>query len=67
MSVATVAAIPSGLIFQQPYTAGRVVYNTPAVTLPAAVGPATPTKTGLATVNTVWYSAPQALAACLLQ
>jgi len=52
VSVATVAAIPSGLIFQQPYTAGRVVYNTPAVTLPAAVGPATPTKTGLATVNT---------------
>ena len=53
VSVATVAAVPAGIIYQQPYAAGRVIYNTPAVTLPAAVGPATPTQTGIATVNTV--------------
>ena len=45
VSVATVAAVPSGIIYSSPLT-----YGTPAVTLPAAV---TPTKTGLATVNTV--------------
>ena len=45
VSVATVAAVPSRIIYSSPLT-----YGTPAVTLPAAV---TPTKTGLATVNTV--------------
>ena len=46
VSVATVAAVPSGgIVYSSPLT-----YGTPAVTLPAAV---TPTKTGLATVNTV--------------
>ena len=45
-TVATVAAVPSGgIVYSSPLT-----YGTPAVTLPAAV---TPTKTGLATVNTV--------------
>ena len=50
VSVATVAAVPSGIVIPSgiTYTVGA-----PAVTLPAAVGPATPTKTGLATVNTV--------------
>ena len=55
MSVATVAAVPSGIILSSPLT---YTVGTPAVTLPAAVGPAvtlpaTPTQTGLATVNTV--------------
>ena len=63
MSVATVAAVPSGIIYSSPltYTVGApavVAPAAPAVTLPAAVGPAvtlpaTPTQTGLATVNTV--------------
>ena len=50
VSVATVAAVPAGIIYSSPLT---YAVGTPAVTLPAAVGPATPTKTGLATVNTV--------------
>ena len=49
----TVAAIAACVIYTRPYTGltgSRIVYNTPAVTLPAL---ATPTQTGIATVNTV--------------